>query len=350
MTTVSAGGRGVLAADLDLSAGVLPDRHGRPLPLAELQAAWPLGTWHEATPLVGGKNEHVRLRTDAGTVWLRRSHREKDRDELRAQLALVRRLRAGGLPAPEAVPTRDGEDHAEVEGRLYTVTRQVDGEPYDDRSPRHAVELGRTVGTFHRLVADLPVPPGEPEVVAELGRRAALPGDAGLGERADEVARRLRRLLPHLPRSLVHGGARRGSLLFHGDRVAGVLDFDSAHADVRVLDLAVAAHDVGKVYTELGAADHKVALDVARVRRVVGGYLEAGGDLLAAEAEAAPLLVEAKRLKRCLGRVQRRHRGEPLSAGDLAKIELELARLHWLAEHRDELADALSAGGAVPAA
>jgi homoserine kinase type II len=339
------GGSELALPAVELSAGDFIDRRGDPYPLADLRAHWPLGAWYEAVPIVGGKNEHVRLRTRDGTVFLRRSYRSKRRDELRAQLALMRLLRAGGLPVPVVVPTTDGEDDAQIHGRLYTVTCALDGGPYDDSSARHLRALGSTLAAYHRLVRHLPATDGQPWIAEELAARATLPGDPELSEHARRVARDLQRLLPDLPRCIVHGGARRGSLLFAGDTVAGVLDFDSAHPDVRVLDLAVAAHDVGKVYTQLGAADHKVALDLGRVQGLLQGYAGAGGVVTAAEAAALPLLIEAKRLKRALGRLHRHERGDPLSSNDLAKIELERNRLRWLAAHREQLAAACTAAG-----
>ncbi|MGY1638540.1 phosphotransferase enzyme family protein [Geodermatophilus sp. SYSU D00742] len=313
------------------------DRAGQPLPLAELAALWPLGGWRTVGPVPGGKNEHLRVVARDGVHYLRRSYRSKSREELVGQLALMRLLRHRGFPAPEVVPTRTGLDHAELAGRSWIATRGVEGTPFDDSSPAHVRALGRTVGRYHGVVADLPAEVGEPPVLAELRRRLDEPAlDPALRARAERVVHRLTALLPELPRVVVHGGARRGSLVFAGDEVVGVLDFDSAHPDVRVLDLAVAVHDVGKIYTRLGADDHKVALDLPRVTELLAAY---GREvrLTAAEAEAVPLLVEAKRLKRGLGRRVRVCAGEPLSANDHAKIRLEDSRLAWLDEHRDDL-------------
>ncbi|WP_369132710.1 phosphotransferase enzyme family protein [Modestobacter sp. I12A-02662] len=315
----------------------LLDRRGEPLPLPELADLWPLGGWQSVEPIPVGKNEHLRLTAGDGVHYLRRSHRAKPRDELVAQLQLMRELRARGFPAPEVVPTRTGADHAEISGRWWVVTRGIAGAPFDDGSPAHLGALGQVLGRYHRLVADLPAVVTEPPALAELRLRIARP-DVGpaLRARAVEVVGRLTALLPELPRVVVHGGARRGSLLFDGDRVVGVLDLDSAHADVRVLDLAVAVHDVGKVYTRLGDEDHKVALDLDRVTAVLTAY-RAEVRTAPAEAEALPLLLEAKRLKRALGRMNRARDGEQLSDNDHAKIHLEDNRLSWLDEHRAEL-------------
>lgn len=313
------------------------DRTGRPLPVPDLEDLWPLGGWVRLEPVSGGKNEHYRLRAREGVFYLRRSHRGKARTELVAQLQLMRMLRLRGLPVPVAQPTSAGENHAVVHDRIWVVTRAIDGEGYDDASPVHLQELGRTLARYHDLTEDLDGGHGEPRLVAELRARAVSPGmPATMATRARQVADSLAELTPDLPRGVVHGGARRGSLVFRGDRVVGVLDFDSAHPDVRVLDLAVATHDVGKVYTEAGSADHKVRLDLSRVHALLAAYTGTRS-LTQAEAAALPLLLEAKRLKRALGRVQRDRAGEALSANDHAKIALEESRIGWLDEHRDAL-------------
>ncbi len=321
-------------SDLDLQ---LLDRTGRPLPVGALEGLWPLGGWVTLERVPGGKNEHYRLHARDGDFYLRRSHRTKARTELVAQLTLMRMLRLRGLPVPVTQPTSAGENHAVVDGRFWTVTRAIEGQRYDDASPVHLRELGRTLARYHDLTEDLDGGHGEPRLVAELRARTDAPGvPPAVADDGRRVAERLADLSPDLPRALVHGGARRGSLVFRGDRVVGVLDFDSAHRDVRVLDLAVAAHDVGKVYTEVGSADHKVRLDLSRVRALLAAYTETRS-LSPAEAAALPLLLEAKRLKRAIGRLQRDQAGEPLSANDHAKIALEAERLAWLDAHRVQL-------------
>ncbi|MDI3213972.1 phosphotransferase [Arthrobacter sp. AL12] len=319
------------------AAGMLLDRAGGQVPLAELAALWPLGGWGSISLVPGGKNEHFRVASADGIHYLRRSYRSKPLDELEGQLALMRLLRKRGFPAPEVVPARTGADHVELFGRWWIATRGVEGQPFDG-SLAHVRALGATLGRYHRVVADQPVPVAEPALQRELIGRASEPGvDPALRTRAADVAARLAGLLPELPRTVVHGGARRGSLVFDGGQVAGVLDFDSAHPDVRVLDLAVAVHDVGKVYTGSGDADNKVALDLGRVAELLAAYSQETRPT-AAEMEALPLLLEAKRLKRGLGRRSRALDGELLSGNDYEKIRIEDQRLAWLDGHREALA------------
>lgn len=323
---------------MTVPAGRLLDRAGGELPLAELTALWPLGGWASVSLVPGGKNEHFRVTSAEGVCYLRRSYRSKPLDELAGQLALMRLLRERGFPAPEVIPASTGADHVGLFGRWWIATRGVAGEPFDDGSLAHVRALGATLGRYHRLIADQPAPPAEPALLRELRGRAAEPGiDLALRTRATDVAARLTGLLPELPRAVVHGGARRGSLVFVGGQVAGVLDFDSAHPDVRVLDLAVAVHDVGKVYTGAGNAGNKVALDLGRVAELLAAYSRESQPM-AAEMAALPLLLEAKRLKRGLGRRGRALDGEALSGNDYEKIRLEDERLAWLDRHREAVA------------
>ncbi|WP_427115927.1 phosphotransferase enzyme family protein [Pseudarthrobacter scleromae] len=322
------------------TTGVLLDRAGMELPLSELAALWPLGGWDSVSPVQGGKNEHLRVAAADGVHFLRRSYRAKPHEELARQLGLMRLLRERGFPAPEVVSASSGMDHAELDGRLWIATRGVEGTPFTDASPAHVRAMGRTLARYHQTVADLPAAVTEPAVLVELRTRAHEDGvDPARRARTAHLVAQLTAVLPHLPRVVVHGGARRGSLVFNGNEVAGVLDFDSSHADVRVLDLAVAVHDVGKVYTRSGEADNKVALDLSRVTELLAAYSR---DLRPTEAEieALPLLLEAKRLKRGLGRLSRSRQGESLSGNDYTKIRLEDLRIAWLDGHRNEMAAA----------
>jgi homoserine kinase type II len=326
--------------DLDMS-----DSKGVPLPLGDLAAHWPLGGWLGVERGPGAKNLHLRVEAEDGTFFLRRSHRTKAQEELRFQLDLLRTLNERGHPVPLPVLTSGGDDHVELNERLWVLTKAIEGSPYDEQSPAHLRAFGRTVARYHQLVDDMPAGAGEPAILGELRQRSAeVTVDPKVSDRAVEVVAELDALLPDLPRVVVHGGARRGSVLFRGPEVVGVLDFDSAHPDVRVLDVAVAVHDVGKVYTQKGADDHKVALDLSRVARLLEAYSEIGS-LTPAEQAALPLLLEAKRLKRALGRLQRRQDGDPMSDNDHAKIAQENRRLQWLDDHRDDLSAMCSMAG-----
>lgn len=332
------------------------------LPVDELAAAYDLGPLASVELLSGGKNQHHHLVTARGEFIVRRSYRSKTAAALEVEHALVHHLRSAGFPAPEVVITRAGRTWATLAGRLTTVWVFVPGRPFLPGEPDDLDQAARALARYHDVVADF-APPG-PAVADGLGQRLGQrvqavgasaeggrdsppdPASAAVLELLPSVlaegkrlSTRLARLSPQLPRTFIHGGCRRGSLRFSGAELVGVLDFDSARYEARIVDLGIAVHDFAKRYSQLGSDDHKVALDLDVVRRFLGVYCERR-PLGRAEAEALPAILVAKRLTRALGRYPRLLAGSA-TPGDLAKIRLELARVRWLDDHADELAVSL---------
>ncbi|MGH9001282.1 MAG: phosphotransferase enzyme family protein [Acidimicrobiia bacterium] len=326
---------------------------GSDVPEAQLQRRFDLGAWEGMHRIAGGKSAHHILTTDRGRFVLRRSYRAKEECAVAFEHELVAHLRRGGFPGPEFVPTVDGRPCAVIDGRLWRVSVLVEADPADGTNPAHVEAAGASLGRYHRLVETfrpagrVPEAAFLPDALAE--RLAAVrtlvddpvlsPGDRGyellgaLRGAVDEgagAAARLGHLYDRMPMTLIHAGCRRGSVLFRGDRLAVVLDFDSSRYEAKAYDVAVAVHDFAKIYGDPGSDDFKVHLDPGVAGAFVSAYESEGGRLSSEELEAVPLLLVAKRLKRALGRYGRLLAGEPLSDNDLRKINLELARVRSL--------------------
>lgn len=331
------------------------------LPLAALRGAFDVGDWREVQPLPAGKSQHYLLTTTLGRFVLRRSYRSKTAEAVRFEHELVAHLRAGGFPAPEFVPTVEGEPCAEVDGRLWRMALFVSGSAASAEVPGQVEAVAEALARYHRLVegfsAGVPAPEAPLVPVALAERLAAVPTEerflAALPEglaaplrfalaEGRTVHRRLEQLYRVLPMTIIHAGCRRGSALFDGGRLRVVLDFDSAHHEARALDVAVAVHDFAKVYGDPASPDYKVHLDRAVAARFVTAYQRVA-PLAPEELEAVPMLLVAKRLKRALGRYARLLAGDQLSDNDLRKIVLELARVRSLGRGDDLVAAAPAA-------
>lgn len=340
------------------------------LPLEELLATYAFGTVRSADLMPGGKNQHHQLVTSDGTFVVRRSYRSKTEAALDAELELIAFLREHGFPAPEVVPTADGRTWTTVGGRLYTVWVYVRGRAFSADQPADLDQAATALATYHRLVEGFtpaaPRPSGEglaDRLADRLAQVRALADDAAgpsavqghddagrlalatLPYALDEAQRTvglLAGLAPGLPRALIHGGCRRGSLRFQGPALAAVLDFDSARWEARVIDLGIAVHDFAKRYGDPKSDEYKVALDLDVAARFLRVYSE-GNPPADEEIEALPALLAAKRLHRSLGRYSRLLEGTT-TPGDAPKVILEMARVRWLAAHADQLQTAL--GGA----
>lgn len=362
--TIARHERSEMASGTTVPAGPLPIGLATPVSLGEMPTAlrdhFDVGQWKSAKVLAAGKSQHYILTTDQGRFVVRRSYRAKEADGVRFEHELVAHLRANGFPGPEFVPAVDGEPYATLEGRIWRVSVFVDGRPADATRPGDVDAVAGALARYHGLAegfeASVPVPGAELVVDALADRIAATEAqlnamtgrvsDAALGDSLDRalddargVLGRLRTLYAETPSQLIHGGCRRGSAIFHGDELAVVIDFDSAHCEVRALDLAVGVHDFAKVYGDPGSADYKVHLAPDVAARFVAAY-HAVAPLQPSEVQAIPSLLMAKRLKRALGRYARILAGEALSVNDHRKIALELARVRSLTE-RGELIEAM---------
>jgi homoserine kinase type II len=332
--------------------------------VSALADAYDLGPWESVEILPGGKSDHYRLIAGSGEYAIRRSHSSKTPADIRFEHELVAHLRDNGFPAPVVVPTVSGDTCVAVDGDLYGVSLFVDGSGYEAGNAEHLRESARALAEYHRISASFrplssrsqepflneilrerltEMPP--PEAISDFADAYA---DHDLQipdlleslfyalEKSEEVLGLLDWLYPKLPMLTIHGGCRRGSAIFSGDRLITMLDFDSARYEARVLDLAIALHDFAKVFGEHGSPDFKVPLDLEVVSGFLGAHLQAN-PLEPAEVEALPALLAARPLKRAIGKYRSMIEEARVSQGHVRKTAQEVARVRWLESHGKEL-------------
>jgi hypothetical protein len=93
--------------------------------------------------------------------------------------------------------------------------------------------------------------------------------------------------------------------------------------------IAIALHDLAKVFGERGSPDFKVPLDLKVVSGFLGAYLQAN-PLEPAEVEALPALLDARSLKRAIGKYRSMIEEARVTQGHLRKSAQEVARVRWL--------------------
>jgi Ser/Thr protein kinase RdoA (MazF antagonist) len=199
------------------------------------------------------------VETDRGRFFVKRRHpRRRQSDHLiRAQHELMQFLRRGGFPAPVIVPTAGGERFLLVDGEVYEIAECIEGAPYDPDRPQHLVAAGETLGQYHTLVKGLvlPVLRGRAELYRPANARTELERlreawqiehDPGLLEAAREIEAQIEALAARfaehtvLPRWTIHGDYHGGNLLFQGDRIVGVVDYDKINWQPRITEVVEA--------------------------------------------------------------------------------------------------------------
>ncbi len=198
----------------------------------------------------GGVNTNLHVWA-GGRRWFLRLAEGKGDEDVRWEAEVQRFLRDAGYPVPELVPARDGAPCAVVAGRPAMLFAYAPGEEVGLRraDPARCRRVGEQLGRLHDLAAafqrERPNPYGPARVRGWLDALGADGGGdtqvaAALPVLREELARAEH--LPAAPRGLVHGDLFVDNVLWIGDRVGAILDWEMSCVDAFAYDLAVAVN------------------------------------------------------------------------------------------------------------
>jgi len=266
--------------------------------LAFVARTWGIDT-EEATDLGGSVNLNLRLDV-RGESYVARVYRPNVSAERLDVLQAARdRLRAGGVPCVEILPTRSGQRSSTHRGRLVEVERFVAATERMDTIDR--IERGLPMlARCHALLADVAfseaaTPAFANHVSAQEARTATAAGtrrirswsptasELAVADDADRLASTLAELEAPSPTEpqLVHGDFWDDNVRFCGDDVALVADLDFAGVRPRIDDLALSLY-----FTSVDLED--LVDDPKLLRRLVDAY-DAGADRPLSELERLQL-------------------------------------------------------------
>ena len=332
-----------------------------------LRQAYDIGNWldWQRTPK-GSSNVSFFVTASSGKYVLRRSHSRKNVEAIRFEIKLIDYLREKGYPAPDLVMTRQREGYVEHDGVLYLMTRFIPGHPYDPENPNHLFASGHGLGLYHRLVKDLPGPyyrrpvpalttlePTGIKGLTAIDRLAKLylsteeqkrlmDGFSYVQSQCINVCQSMVEISPRLSNRIIQGSFGRSALIFHGDTLSGVVDYDRATYELLGMDLAYAIKAFCRIHDE-DSKDYRIGFDYARCRDFLLAYREAES-LPVEEIQALPLIFRGQRLVKVQNKCDNLLRKDavvPQEAKDVRKlaimVEREARRLCWLEGHREAL-------------
>ena len=219
----------------------------------------------DVAPIDAGLNNPTFRVRAAGRRYAVRVYRNLDAGSIRREHALLATLADAGLPfrVPEPAPCRDGATFAQTPQGCLALFAWIDGQHADADDPEHLRAVGAALAqldeAFRRLepaLVKLPgvLPPGHGQLdrihpavpdAGALARRLA--GDPRLAHVASEVAwfgaaiadcvERVPGLYAALPEQWIHQDLALSNTLQIEGRITGLLDFEFADRDLRVLDL-----------------------------------------------------------------------------------------------------------------
>jgi Ser/Thr protein kinase RdoA (MazF antagonist) len=228
--------------------------------LSQVLRCFGLGELQAASRVERGfVDENWIVETERGRYFLKRRHPRRRQSEqvIQAQHELIEHLRRVGFPAPILVPAATGESFLALEGEVYELEEYIEGGPYQPDRPEHLTAAARTLGRYHTCVegfarqalrarGQLYCPENWQAILTRLREAWQLDRDEGLARIARHLESLVRDLasryaehgeLSHL---VIHGDYYAGNLLFDGDRVVGVVDYDKSSWQPRVAELAEA--------------------------------------------------------------------------------------------------------------
>lgn len=195
-------------------------------------------------PVSGGSvNSNFRLETASGRAVFLRVYEEQAAEGALGELRTLGALARAGVPTPEPLLSRSGSLLEQHRGKPVALFPWVLGTILCQArvTPAHARAVGEALARVH--LANVEARPGRFDraaLEARLERVAAVPAYA---EVARDLAERLARLSARrdqsLPSGLVHGDLFRDNVLWQGEQIAALIDFESASQGVFVYDLMV---------------------------------------------------------------------------------------------------------------
>jgi homoserine kinase type II len=288
--------------------------------VGEALGRWDLGEVAGVESLPGGSSASPKfvVRSSRGThVLKRRAPRASDAERIGFAHALIAASARVGVPVAAPVPSRNGAAFETVGGGAWELFPFVEGERWS-RGDRQSAAAGEALGRMHRAGLDLlwhghvvassfhanlsvlealrlapaSVLRVEPEADASALRRAC----ESLGQAYREASAAVDEVgYASLDSQVVHGDFHPGNLLFRGDEVAAVIDFDAARIEPAVVDFANAVMQFSAVRGRARKlASWPAALDEGRLEAFTRAYARHGDPALRVQVDmVAPLMIEA---------------------------------------------------------
>ena len=329
-----------------------------------------LGTIESVTPFDRGSRQSpkVGIVAQRGKFLLKRRAAEKaDLDRVRFAHKIQTHLARHGFPVAGLISTRDSSQAVtQFFDNVYELFAFIPGQPYR-RSREETLDAGSVLARFHQLTEAVAEPHG-PHVPrgdyhdapgvrtgllaigAKLSAHDSFSGDEAelasivqfLLERYDLAAEAVDAVgFGNWPERLVHADWHPGNLLFRGQKVAAVVDYDSIRWARGMIDVANGALQ----FTMVASGDPTTwpaEADDERYRAFLGGY-RARRSLSADECAALPHLMAEALVAECVPPITRT--GSVGRFSGFRILQWVRRKLTWFAEHEQALIQAAREAG-----
>jgi homoserine kinase type II len=242
-----------------------------PLPVAErLARAFGLELASVEPLQAGSVNSNFRFVTADGRRYFARIYEEQGIDGARSELRLVGLLAEAGVPVVQSIPSAAGEALLDVSGKPFAIFPWLDGDILcQKRVTAEACEqVGAALARVHLTSERIgPVSEGRfrPADLRLRLERIPEPERAPFSLAIDHIRERLEHYearRTEIPRGVIHSDLFRDNVLWNGERIGALLDFESACFGSFAYD----------VMTTILAWCYGAAFDLELVQGLLRGY------------------------------------------------------------------------------
>ena len=327
--------------------------------LIRVLSHYDLGIIHSLKRLQAGRDQSqkILITADRGKTILKYHRVEPDDvDRLKFAHGVVAYLARRGAAVCPPIATRDRDRTVvTLEGRAYEMFPYVEGKryPYTEAASadaghhlgqlHHALSYFKAAGTLSTLSYH-----DAPGIRRRLRTtlRERLPQNSNVARLLedlhfayDDATARVNRLgCDGWASQIVHGDWHPGNLLYRGDSVVAILDFDTIRMALPVLDLAN-----GLLQFSIQTGHPKIdqwpaALDMSRLTQFMAGYRLAT-EPTAHELKAIPNLMIESALAEAVIPIAATGKLGPYEG--YAFLQMVQRKIQWIAEHRQEILNEL---------
>jgi Ser/Thr protein kinase RdoA (MazF antagonist) len=214
------------------------------------------------------RNENfVILDANENKYILRRYRRNDDKARAMFQLKLQQHLFDNNFPTSEILKTISGEPILTIDNMPWALFTFVEGIEYDFSRPEQAGEAGRRLAQFHKILNsfheepvyldfNLPLREVYMKSASNLAQLDKMFSNQGVNEELSGCRRWWDKLmndlplavLDRLPSGWIHRDYHGRNMLFSGDNMCGLFDFDELTKGPFACDVAFGLHMFGREY------------------------------------------------------------------------------------------------------
>lgn len=232
--------------------------------LEKLLGAYDLGELESMTPMDGGQaNSSMKIKTRTGVYTLSVCD-EKNPSEIRTLTRVLGHLETHAFPTPRVVTTRDGRPFIEHGGKPVYIKEFIPGQVCPTLLSHMVFQVGQALARLHAM-APCPglaqqFPYGMNAFDEILDAEISHPYRGWLEEKKYFLQTALD---PAMARGFIHGDIFWDNLIFSGQVLGAILDFEEACYYYKLFDLGMAA---------VGCCAQNGLFDMDQVKQLVAGY------------------------------------------------------------------------------